>query len=138
MAITTFTLRYNSNAFAPRPAGDLTVAIYDVVITAAANNYPAGGEPVDFSGEFAEVHSIDSGLGLSAPVVGVADAVGAVASAFQRAVGAPGLNTGAMRLYQADGAAVGLANLAELAVGAYPNDVTFTLTVHGRPSTSQG
>lgn len=135
MAITTFTLRYNANAFAPPPSGDLTTAVYDVVITAAANTYPSGGESVDFSTEFAEVHSVVGTPALEPPTVGAADNTGVMVPVFQRATGAAGDNQGTVRLYQADGGALGLANLAELTVGAYPNNLQFTLVVHGRPIT---
>lgn len=133
MAITSFILRYNSNDFEPKPAGDLIEVIYDVVIEAGENTYPAGGEPVDFSGEFAEVHSVVADLGIAAPTFGQADAVGAMIPVFQRDPDASlGLNTGAIRLYRGPDA---VANLPELPAGEYPNDVGFILTVHGRPIT---
>jgi len=135
MAIT-LTRRYVANDFKPAPAGDLAVTVYDVAIAAGGNAYPQGGEPIDFSAEFAEVHSVDPGVGLSAPAEGAADQIGAIIPAFIRAVAATAsLNTGFLRFYQANGAAAGLANLQELAIAAYPNPINFSITVHGRPST---
>lgn len=130
MALTTFTLAFNSNAFAPSPSpGDVIHAIYAVTVsTAGGNAYPAGGEVVDFSGEFAEVHSALPSLVLSDPGVGQADVIGAMVAAVQLINPAAGV----LRFYQGGGAG---ANLAELTVGAYPNFLRLTITCHGRPIT---
>jgi hypothetical protein len=133
MAITTFVLRFNSNANMPTPSpGDIIHCIYDMTIVAAANTYPAGGEPIDFSTEFAEVHSVVADLAVSAPVLGQADAVGGQIPVFQRAAGAPGLNTGFIRFYRGP---TGVGNLPEVPVAAYANDLGWILTVHGRAIT---
>jgi hypothetical protein len=133
MALTTITLRFNSNVFMPTPSpGDVIHVIYDVSVDADPNAYPAGGEPIDFSNEFAEVHSVIGDLALAPPAVGQADGVGAMVPVFQRAAAPNDVNQGTIRFYQGGGAG---ANLAELTVGAYPNTLVFALMVHGRPIT---
>jgi hypothetical protein len=132
MALTSITLRFNSNANVPTPSpGDVIHAIYDVFVdTAGGNAYPAGGEPISFAAQFFEVHSVAGDPAIAAPVLGAADAVGAMIPKFQRDAGAAGFNAGFVRFYQG---AVG--NLTELAVAPYPNVLNFTLLVHGRPIT---
>lgn len=134
MAITTRTVRFNSNLFVPTPSpGDVVHVIYEVSIDAGGNTYPAGGEPIDFSAEFSEVHSVLAEAAIATPADGQADAVGAMVVRFQRVAAAPA-NTGVLRFYQGDGSDP-QSNLGELAVGAYPNALNFALTVHGRPIT---
>jgi hypothetical protein len=131
MSLTSFTVRANQNDQARGAIGDLTITIYDVEITTAgANAYPAGGEPLDLSGEFAEVHSVNPVGAINPAGAGAADATGAMLPVFERAAGSD--NTGFLRLSRSGG--VG-ANLAELAAGAYPNNMQFSILVVGRPST---
>jgi len=126
------TVRYNSNTKVPRPAGDLATVVYDVTVAAGPNAYPLGGEPVSFAAEFREVQSVVASPLIDNAAAGMATA-GALAAVFQRAAGAPGVNTGVVRIF-VTGAAL-QANLAELAAGVYATALIGTLTVVGRPFT---
>ena len=50
MALSTITVRYNTNTTLPSPnAGDLPIVVADIAIDPAdGNTYPVGGEPLDF------------------------------------------------------------------------------------------
>lgn len=129
MALTSVTLRYNSNAFAPQPGGDLTTAMYEVTVDAGGNAYPAGGEPIDFSAEFAEAHSVVITPSFDPAGAGNPDASGAMLPAFERDTA----NTGRIRFFQSGESANN--NFVELLVAAYPNAMQFSILVHGRPIT---
>ncbi|KKL17780.1 hypothetical protein LCGC14_2482140 [marine sediment metagenome] len=119
MALNALIIRFNANVFVPTSVPNtVNHVIYDVTADTGPNAYPAGGEPIDFSNEFAEVFSVVPDLALEPPTIGQADAVGAMVPVFQGAAGAAGNNTGFIRLYIIDADGGGPANLAELAVAA--------------------
>lgn len=122
------TLRYDQNTRERDQLGDLTTAVYDVMVAANPNAYPQGGEPISFVAQFNAVHSVICDPMFEPPVEGAADAVGAMIAKFQRAAATQ--NTGFLRFYIG---AVG--NLAEHAVGVYATTFSFVITVHGRPAT---
>jgi hypothetical protein len=134
MAFTSFTTRYNQNTRERRLVGDLLFVIYDVTIEVGspANTYPLGGEPVDFSADFNEVHAVIPDLAFSDPAIGAGDANGGYVPKFQRAAAPNNVNQGFIRFYEDSG---GNNPLSELAAGAYPFDKSFTLLVCGRPAT---
>lgn len=136
MAFTSFALRYNTNSVLPSPvAGDLAIAIYDITIDGNAESYPAGGEPIDFSNEFVEVHSV-AGPPMFVPAGAAQPTTGALLPGFERAAGNPGLNTGFLRFFVTGNGAGAV--LDELAAAAYPGALVFqlALTVFGRPITA--
>ncbi len=124
------TLRYDANAFEPKPAGDLMVAIFDVIVAADPNTYPLGGEPIDFSLQFAEAHIVVPTLAFNDQAgAGGVDVDGAMVVGFERDT----VNTGRFRFYQ--GPAGAIANLPELANAVYATPFQFSILVHGRPIT---
>lgn len=129
MAITV-TLLYDANTREPRPAGDLAVAIYDIVVPGdGANAYPGvAGEPISFAAQFSQVYGVSGthfGAGFT-PWAFDAYKIGYEPDPIV-------LNTGVLRFF-VTGAAPGAA-LDNLAAGVYPFAFRFRLIVHGRPIT---
>lgn len=128
MALTTITRRFISNQnkrAAPGGDGDLVTAIYDIDVATGPNAYPAGGEPIDFTADFREVHAVSlgrtgaSGLGpwdarLRMPV-------------FERT----GNAVGDILIFVGPGNAAGF---PQHAAGVYASDFAFSLIVVGRPA----
>lgn len=125
------TVRYNQNTRQRDLLGDLTTTIYEVAIAIDPNTYPLGGEPIDFSLQYNEVHSVSAELAIDPAGAGAAT-TGAFGVVFERAAGAGGVNTGFLRIFQSAGAA---APLVELAAAVYAQAMQFVLVVHGRPAT---
>lgn len=103
-------------------------AIYDIAVDAGPNAYPAGGEPVDFSAQFAEAHAVLPTTAFNPAGAGNADVDGAMVVGFERDT----VNTGRLRFFQGPDLN---ANLPELVAGAYPNAMQFSIFVAGRPIT---
>lgn len=131
MALTTIAVAFNSNDFMPTPSpNNMILVIYEITITTAgANAYPAGGEPFSFATEFSEVSGVLASPSANPAGVGVADAIGAMVTKLELNAGQ---QTAQTRFYRSRGAA---GNLAELAVGAYPNNMQFQILAWGRPIT---
>ncbi len=127
MPFTTKVLRYNSNTRQLEAAGDLIIAIFDLTIDfSGPNNYPAGGEPIDFSTEFKEVHSV-----IPSVIGGTSDNVAMIAFFERDADPVVGLTAGKILFYQS---ADGINLFPELLAAQYPANFAFSITVFGRPS----
>ncbi|KKN50633.1 hypothetical protein LCGC14_0630600 [marine sediment metagenome] len=141
MALSTITVRYNTNTTLPSPnAGDLPIVVADIAIDPAdGNTYPVGGEPLDFGiaglNLFREVHACIPTL-LEQPTPGVGGTT-SLSVLWERDTAPAGINSGHLRFYQAPGV---LAPLIELVGGTLYStlfsDLAFlTVLVVGRPFT---
>ena len=140
MSLGTPTIIYNSNTLVPSPVPNTAaLVVLRIPVVAAGNSYPAGGEPIELGVTaataalrlFQEIFSFAIELAADFVTAGVgADAIGAMAPVYQPS--ALNATSGAIRFYQGGGAG---ANLAELVVGQYPNNLQFTATIIGRPIT---